>query len=84
MNFSCPALLQFQVASPTYNAEMNKYKVKCGASLQSWEQSGWIKPQDPYGWFQWYCRFYQVGFDSLDSLSYKLYLYYLVGKAYKL
>lgn len=19
---------------------------------------GWIKAQDPYGWFQWYCRFY--------------------------
>jgi hypothetical protein len=25
-----------------------------------WEQSGWIVAQDPYGWFQWYCRFYQV------------------------
>lgn len=21
-----------------------------------WESSGWIVPQDPYGWFQWYCR----------------------------
>lgn len=27
-----------------------------------WEESGWIQPQDPYGWFQWYCRFYQVLF----------------------
>ena len=24
-----------------------------------WEESGWIKAQDPYGWFQWYCRFYR-------------------------
>ena len=23
-----------------------------------WEQHGWIDPQDPRGWFQWYCRFY--------------------------
>ena len=22
-----------------------------------WEESGWIKKQDPYGWFQWYCRY---------------------------
>ena len=21
--------------------------------------SNWIDKQDPYGWFQWYCRFYQ-------------------------
>ena len=21
--------------------------------------SGWITHIDPYGWFQWYCRFYQ-------------------------
>ena len=20
--------------------------------------TGWIRAQDPYGWFQWYCRFY--------------------------
>ena len=37
---------------------LNKYKVKAGSSLLAWEQSGWIKPIDPYGWFQWYCRFY--------------------------
>merc|ERR1719319_1726182 len=24
-----------------------------------WESSGWMRAQDPYGWFQWYCRFYQ-------------------------
>jgi hypothetical protein len=23
-----------------------------------WEESGWITEADPYGWFQWYCRFY--------------------------
>ena len=26
--------------------------------LEAWESSGWIIEQDPYGWFQWYCRFY--------------------------
>ena len=48
-----------QISSSIYYEEVNKYKVKCGGSLQMWEESGWIKPCDPYGWFQWYCRFYQ-------------------------
>ncbi|XP_016321411.1 uncharacterized protein LOC107672636 isoform X1 [Sinocyclocheilus anshuiensis] len=49
-----------QVASSTYRENVNTYNVKCGGSLDMWESSGWIVPQDPYGWFQWYCsRFYQ-------------------------
>jgi len=48
-----------QVASSVYDTSVNKYKVKCGASLEEWESSGWMREQDPYGWFQWYCRFYQ-------------------------
>jgi len=47
-----------QVASPNYKNTVNKYQVKCGGSLQMWEESGWITKQDPYGWFHWYCRFY--------------------------
>lgn len=47
------------VSSPNYDVNVNKYKVKCGGSLKMWEDSNWIVAQDPYGWFQWYCRFYQ-------------------------
>tara|TARA_B100000424_G_C22839034_1_gene447836 strand:- start:320 stop:853 length:534 start_codon:yes stop_codon:yes gene_type:complete len=47
------------VTSSTYNKKINKYGVKCGSSLQDWEKNGWIVEQDPYGWFQWYCRFYR-------------------------
>lgn len=47
------------LSSSTYTAMVNKYKVKCGGSLGMWESSGWISDSDPYGWFQWYCRFYQ-------------------------
>jgi hypothetical protein len=45
------------VVSPTYDKTVNKYGVKCGSSLEAWETSGWIVKQDPYGWFQWYCRY---------------------------
>ena len=32
--------------------------MKCGASLSFWESKRWINKQDPYGWFQWYFRYY--------------------------
>eukprot|EP00808_Paulinella_micropora_P008707 g60504.t1 len=56
-----------QVASSKYRNEVNKYKVNCGVKegvedtfgLSAWEAKGWIVKQDPYGWFQWYCRFFQ-------------------------
>ena len=46
------------VTSLKYDKSVNTYKVKCGQSLDAWEDSGWISELDPYGWFQWYCRFY--------------------------
>ena len=32
-----------------------------GASqpLEVWQEAGWITPEDPMGWFQWYLRYYQ-------------------------
>ncbi|VEU36798.1 unnamed protein product [Pseudo-nitzschia multistriata] len=47
------------LTSTAYLNFVNKFKVKCGGSLGMWESSGWISDADPYGWFQWYCRFYR-------------------------
>ena len=51
--------IKLAVASPTYRTSINRYKVKCGGDLEMWESSGWMRDSDPYGWFQWYCRFFQ-------------------------
>ena len=50
--------IEKMVTSSDYDKNVNKYKVKCGSELGDWEKSGWMRKQDPYGWFQWYCRFY--------------------------
>ena len=37
---------------------VNCFKVAASQPLSYWVQQGWIHPQDPRGWFQWYCRYY--------------------------
>jgi len=40
------------VTSQVYRKELNKYAVKSGNDLEFWENKGWMRLQDPYGWFQ--------------------------------
>ena len=49
---------QKHYCSSYYDISVNKYSVKCGRSLRFWENNGWIKAIDPYGWFQWYFRYW--------------------------
>ena len=58
-------------ASNFYDVKVNKYCVKCGTSLRFWENKGWICGQDPYGWFQWYCRYYSERRSSDDERQIK-------------
>ena len=45
-------------SSNYYDVRGNKCGVTCSTSLRFWENKGWINGQDPYGSFQWYCRYY--------------------------
>lgn len=40
------------------NPKVNFFGVKASQPLSVWRQKGWIYPDDPRGWFQWYCRYY--------------------------
>lgn len=37
---------------------LNYFKVDASQPLAVWQKKGWIYPEDPRGWFQWYCRYY--------------------------
>src|SRR3546814_17757481 len=34
------------------------FGVLASQSLAEWRRKGWIHPDDPRGWFQWYCRYF--------------------------
>lgn len=38
--------------------EINYFNIIASTSLQFWREKGWIYPEDPRGWFQWYCRYF--------------------------
>ena len=44
--------------SKNFDVSLNRFKVKSGLSRTYWIEKGWIFKEDPLGWFQWYCRFY--------------------------
>jgi hypothetical protein len=41
------------------DARLNFFGVAASQPLSEWRRKGWIHPQDPRGWFQWYCRYYR-------------------------
>jgi len=41
-----------------HNPKVNFFGVNASKPLSYWKVKGWIWPDDPRGWFQWYCRYY--------------------------
>ena len=40
-----------------YKPRLNQYKVRSGMGYQYWKDMGWMHKDDPYGHFEWYCKY---------------------------
>lgn len=47
-----------KLCSEKHDPELNYFGVNASQPLWVWQAKGWIHPDDPRGWFQWYCRYY--------------------------
>jgi hypothetical protein len=47
-----------KLCSEKHDPRLNYFGVNASQPLSVWQKNGWIHPDDPRGWFQWYCRYY--------------------------
>lgn len=50
--------LHAKLNSEKHDPSLNFFKVNASQPLSVWREKEWIHPNDPRGWFQWYCRYY--------------------------
>jgi hypothetical protein len=41
-----------------HDPKLNYFGINASQPLSVWRAKGWIHPDDPRGWFQWYCRYF--------------------------
>ena len=46
-----------QISKDGFDIKLNYFQVSSGQSMSVWKEKNWITPEDPLGWFQWYCRY---------------------------
>jgi hypothetical protein len=47
-----------KLCAERHDPQLNFFRVNASQPLAEWRRKGWIHPDDPRGWFQWYCRYY--------------------------
>ncbi len=47
-----------KLCAERHDPKLNFFGVNASQPLAEWRRKGWIHPDDPRGWFQWYCRYY--------------------------
>ena len=56
---------------PKYNTRINKFKTKSGMNYDYWTEMNWMHKDDPYGWFEWYLKYYNGRRHSDDERQIK-------------
>tara|TARA_B100000029_G_C16963232_1_gene737084 strand:+ start:35 stop:466 length:432 start_codon:yes stop_codon:yes gene_type:complete len=46
-----------KISDNGFDVSLNYFGVRAGLTRKEWKKKGWLYPEDPLGWFQWYCRY---------------------------
>lgn len=47
-----------KLCAQKHDASLNCFGVNASQPLSVWRDKGWLHPDDPRGWFQWYGRYW--------------------------
>jgi hypothetical protein len=56
--FPAPWFAGARLATGKRDKRLNFFRVDASQPLAAWRAKEWIHPDDPRGWFQWYCRYW--------------------------
>lgn len=43
--------------STKYKPKLNRWGIRSGMDYRYWKDMGWMHKDDPYGWFEWWCKY---------------------------
>lgn len=73
--FPADWFVEAKLSPGRHDKRLNHFGVIAGQPLAEWRRKGWINPDDPRGWFQWYCRYFmgrRMGDDARHRLLARL------------